>query len=83
VGGAGLQRFGALRGVPDAGGLQLPDREYYAGQSERMKNLRTAYAAHVAAMLQLAGFSDAEARAAKIVALEHCHCGKASDAGGK
>src|SRR5258706_298719 len=46
------------------GGLQLPDREYYTGQSERMKNLRTAYAAHVAAMLKLAGFPDTEARAA-------------------
>ena len=53
------------------GGLQLPDREYYLGQSERMKNLRTAYQAHVAVMLKLAGFSDAEARAAKIVELEH------------
>ena len=53
------------------GGLQLPDREYYTGQSERMKNVRTAYQAHVAAMLKLAGFSDSEARAAKIVALEH------------
>jgi len=53
------------------GGLQLPDREYYTGQSERMKNLRTAYQAHVAAMLKLAGFSESEARAAKIVALEH------------
>ncbi len=53
------------------GGLQLPDREYYTGQSERMKNLRTAYQAHVAAMLKLAGFSDADARAARIVALEH------------
>jgi putative endopeptidase len=52
------------------GGLQLPDREYYTGQSDRMKNLRTAYQTHVAAMLKLAGFSDAEARAAKIVALE-------------
>src|ERR1700720_713934 len=53
------------------GGLQLPDREYYTGQSERMKNLRTAYQAHVAAMLKLAGFSYADARAAKIVVLEH------------
>jgi putative endopeptidase len=53
------------------GGLQLPDREYYLGQSERMKNLRTAYQAHVAAMLKLAGLSEAEARAAKIVELEH------------
>jgi endothelin-converting enzyme/putative endopeptidase len=49
----------------------LTDREYYTGQSERMKNLRTAYQAHVAAMLKLAGFSDVETRAAKIVALEH------------
>ena len=53
------------------GGLQLPDREYYTGQSDRMKNLRTAYQVHVAAMLKLAGFSEPEARAAKIVALEH------------
>jgi putative endopeptidase len=53
------------------GGLQLPDREYYTGQSERMKNLRTAYQAHVAAMLKLAGLSEAEVRAAKIVGLEH------------
>ena len=53
------------------GGLQLPDREYYTGQSDRMKNLRTAYQAHVAAMLKLAGFSDTDARAAKILALEH------------
>jgi putative endopeptidase len=53
------------------GGLQLPDREYYTGQSQRMKNLRTAYQAHVAAMLKLAGFSEAEARAAKILVLEH------------
>jgi len=53
------------------GGLQLPDREYYTGQSERMKKLREAYAAHVAAMLKLAGFPDPEARAEKIVALEH------------
>jgi putative endopeptidase len=53
------------------GGLQLPDREYYTGQSERMKKVREAYQTHVAAMLKLAGFSDAEARAARIVALEH------------
>ena len=53
------------------GGLQLPDREYYLGQSERMKSLREGYQAHVAAMLKLAGFADAENRAAKVVALEH------------
>jgi putative endopeptidase len=53
------------------GGLQLPDREYYTGQSDRMKKVREAYQTHVAAMLKLAGFSDTEARAARIVALEH------------
>jgi endothelin-converting enzyme/putative endopeptidase len=53
------------------GGLQLPDREYYLAKSERMKNLRAQYQAHVAAMLKLAGFSDAEARAEKVVGLEH------------
>ena len=53
------------------GGLQMQDREYYLGQSERMKNLRAEYQKHVAAMLKLTGFSDVEARAAKIVDLEH------------
>jgi putative endopeptidase len=53
------------------GGLQMPDREYYLGQSERMKNLREEYRKHVAAMLKLAGFSDSDARAAKILELEH------------
>ncbi len=53
------------------GGLTLPDREFYLGGSQRMQSIRTAYQAHVAAMLKLAGFTDAEARAEKIVALEH------------
>ncbi len=53
------------------GGLQLPDREYYVGQSERMKNLRTEYEAHVAAMLKLAGYTQPEERAKRIVELEH------------
>src|SRR5580698_1863148 len=49
------------------GGLQLPDREYYLSDSDRMKDLRTKYQAHVSAMLKLAGFSDTDARAARIV----------------
>jgi len=53
------------------GGLELPDREYYLGDSERMKELRTRYQAHVSAMLKLAGFDNADARAARIVELEH------------
>ncbi len=53
------------------GGIQLPDREYYLGESEHMKNVRAKYETHVAAMMKLAGFSDPEARAKHIVELEH------------
>jgi len=53
------------------GGLQLPDREYYLSDSEHMKKLRTQYQAHIAAMLKLAGFPDAETRAKNILNLEH------------
>ena len=53
------------------GGLELPDREYYLGESEHMKNVRAKYETHVAAMLKLAGFSDTESRAKRIVELEH------------
>ena len=53
------------------GGLQLPDREYYLGDSEHMRKLRTQYQAHAAAMLKLAGFTDTDARAARILELEH------------
>ena len=53
------------------GGLQLPDREYYLGEDEHMRDIRTKYQAHVSAMLKLAGFSDTDARAARILALEH------------
>ena len=53
------------------GGLQLPDREYYLSDSEEMAKVRTQYQTHVAAMLALAGFSDADARATRIGELEH------------
>ena len=52
------------------GGLEMPDREYYLGQSERMKGLREQYQKHVAAMLKIANLANAEERAAKIVELE-------------
>jgi endothelin-converting enzyme/putative endopeptidase len=52
------------------GGLGMPDRAYYLDNSERMAGLRTKYQQHIAAMLKLAGYSDAEARAAKVFALE-------------
>ena len=53
------------------GGLQLPDREYYLSDSERMREIRAKYKAHVATMLKLAGFSDVDARAQRILDLEH------------
>ncbi|MGA2645965.1 MAG: M13 family metallopeptidase [Candidatus Sulfotelmatobacter sp.] len=53
------------------GGLQLPDREYYIGESEHMRGLRAQYQTHISAMLKLAGFIDTDARAARILELEH------------
>jgi putative endopeptidase len=53
------------------GGVQLPDRDYYLSNSEHMREIRTKYQAHVSAMLKLAGFTDTDARAERIVALEH------------
>jgi putative endopeptidase len=52
------------------GGLGMPDRAYYLDPSPRMADLRAKYQQHIAAMLKLAGYSDAEARAAKVFALE-------------
>ncbi len=53
------------------GGLGLPDRDYYLDASPRMAETRDRYQAHVAAMLGLAGLSDAATRAGRVVALEH------------
>lgn len=53
------------------GGLQLPDREYYVADNERMRQIRSEYQKHVAAMLKLAGFTDSEVRAKRVVDLEH------------
>ncbi len=53
------------------GGLVLPDRDYYLSKSERMSAIRTKYQSHVAAILKLAGFTDPDARAQRIVELEH------------
>ena len=53
------------------GGLGMPDREYYLSDSDPMRDIRTKYQAHVSAMLKLAGFTDTDARAARIVELEH------------
>jgi putative endopeptidase len=53
------------------GGLQLPDREYYLADSDRMRDNRAKYQAHISAMLKLAGFTDTDGRASRIVDLEH------------
>ncbi|MES2394032.1 MAG: M13 family metallopeptidase [Acidobacteriota bacterium] len=52
------------------GGITLPDRAYYVTDSPRMKGIREKYLAHIATTLKLAGFSDPDQRAAKILALE-------------
>ena len=53
------------------GGLELPDREYYLSDSPRMKEVREKYQVHISAMLKLAGFVDTDARAKRVVDLEH------------
>jgi putative endopeptidase len=52
------------------GGLGMPDRAYYVDAGERMADLRARYQQHIAAMLKLAGYSDADKRAARVLALE-------------
>jgi putative endopeptidase len=52
------------------GGLGLPDRSYYLDSAKDMVAVRHAYQAHVAKILALAGDADADAKAARIVALE-------------
>ena len=52
------------------GGLVLPSRAYYLGQTPAMEAVRTKYQAHMANMFRLAGFDDPEGRAARVFALE-------------
>ncbi len=53
------------------GGLALPDREFYLASTPQMKEIQEKYKAHVTAMLRLAGFGEPEARAARVIGLEH------------
>jgi endothelin-converting enzyme/putative endopeptidase len=53
------------------GGLQMPDREYYLADSDRMRDIRAKYQAHISTILKLAGFTDTDARARHIFDLEH------------
>jgi len=52
------------------GGLGLPDRDYYLSTDAKLAETKTAYQAHIAKMLTLAGEPDAAARAKAIVDFE-------------
>jgi putative endopeptidase len=52
------------------GGLGMPDREYYVGNSSAMAAIRTQYQAHIATVLEAAGMDMPGVRAAKIFELE-------------
>lgn len=52
------------------GGLGMPDRDYYLSTKPEMAEMRKKYQAHIAAMLRLAGVADANAKAARLYALE-------------
>ncbi len=55
-----------------AGGLGLPDRDYYTKSDDKSKELRAKYLLHVANMLELTGESKAEAKkdAATVLRIE-------------
>lgn len=48
----------------DAGGLGLPERDYYLRQDAKSKDIRAAYLSHIAQMLVLLGDSEASAQTA-------------------
>jgi len=51
-------------------GLGMPDRDYYLSPDPKLAETKTAYQAHLARMLSLAGEPNAAARAAAIVTFE-------------
>jgi len=55
------------------GGLGLPNRDYYTKTDENSKKIRDAYVTHIAKTFQLLGMpeADAQAKAAKVMALEN------------
>jgi putative endopeptidase len=56
-----------------AGGLGLPDRDYYANSDAKSRDIQARYRAHVARMLELLGDrpEEARSRAARIYDIEH------------
>ena len=51
-------------------GLGMPDRDYYLSNDEAIVKTRAAYRKYLADMMSLAGMTDVEARADRILALE-------------
>ena len=51
-------------------GLGLPNRDYYLKEGAQFDTYRAGYKTYVTTMLRLAGFSEPEARADRIIALE-------------
>ncbi len=51
-------------------GLALPDREYYTSDAEKFPEIRKAYLAHIASMMELAGMKDGQKLAKEILTLE-------------
>ncbi|TLZ51087.1 MAG: M13 family metallopeptidase [Gammaproteobacteria bacterium] len=52
------------------GGLGMPDRDYYLGESAKTAEVRSRYQAHIAAVLTLAHLPDTAGAAARIFELE-------------
>ena len=52
------------------GGLGLPDKDYYLKDSPQFAKVRAAYQGYIAQMLQLVGWSDPQAYAQAILAME-------------
>jgi putative endopeptidase len=52
------------------GGLGLPERDYYLSADAKMADTRNKYRAYVAAILQAAGYPDAQGAAGRIMDLE-------------
>ena len=51
-------------------GIGMPDREFYLSDDQAMVTIREAYRKYLATMMDLAGMSDAPARADRVLALE-------------
>lgn len=52
------------------GGLGMPDRDYYLKDDPKFAETRTKYVAHIAKMLQLAGYPDPQGAAQRVYNLE-------------